>query len=128
MNRAARSSGTPPTPSKRCRTRHRWLPAMPNRTRQRSIDLSHALPPKCTAEWDSPTCLACTTGSNGSDSTGRSWVGQKRSGRRLRHFRAGPKLRDVSYKEIGRAHVELQSLMRISYAVFCLKKKQKEKH
>src|SRR3546814_4346517 len=25
--------------------------------------------------------------------------------------------------EIGRAHVELQSLMRISYAVFCLKKK-----
>src|SRR3546814_6815822 len=26
--------------------------------------------------------------------------------------------------EIGRAHAELQSLMRISYAVFCLKKKQ----
>src|SRR3546814_4248226 len=26
--------------------------------------------------------------------------------------------------EIGRAHVELQSLMRISYAVFCLKKKK----
>src|SRR3546814_5463199 len=26
-------------------------------------------------------------------------------------------------QEIGRAHVELQSLMRISYAVFCLKKK-----
>src|SRR3546814_6748320 len=26
-------------------------------------------------------------------------------------------------EEIGRAHVELQSLMRISYAVFCLKKK-----
>src|SRR3546814_7170574 len=25
--------------------------------------------------------------------------------------------------KIGRAHVELQSLMRISYAVFCLKKK-----
>src|SRR3546814_8239162 len=25
--------------------------------------------------------------------------------------------------EIGRAHVELQSLMRISYAVFCLQKK-----
>src|SRR3546814_9107319 len=25
--------------------------------------------------------------------------------------------------EIGRAHAELQSLMRISYAVFCLKKK-----
>src|SRR3546814_4081047 len=31
---------------------------------------------------------------------------------------------DTSSKliEIGRAHVELQSLMRISYAVFCLKK------
>src|SRR3546814_7454500 len=26
--------------------------------------------------------------------------------------------------EIGRAHVELQSLMRIAYAVFCLKKKK----
>src|SRR3546814_8083163 len=29
--------------------------------------------------------------------------------------------------EIGRAHVELQSLMRISYAVFCLKKTKKRK-
>src|SRR3546814_10784267 len=29
------------------------------------------------------------------------------------------------HPEIGRAHVELQSLMRISYAVFCLKKKKK---
>src|SRR3546814_5242621 len=27
-------------------------------------------------------------------------------------------------QEIGRAHAELQSLMRISYAVFCLKKKK----
>src|SRR3546814_6715711 len=31
----------------------------------------------------------------------------------------------ASKREIGRAHVELQSLMRISSAVFCLKKKQK---
>src|SRR3546814_3301679 len=30
--------------------------------------------------------------------------------------------------EIGRAHVELQSLMRISYAVFCLKKKSSTQH
>src|SRR3546814_7394980 len=30
--------------------------------------------------------------------------------------------------KIGRAHVELQSLMRISYAVFCLKKKNKTKN
>src|SRR3546814_5625911 len=29
--------------------------------------------------------------------------------------------------KIGRAHVELQSLMRISYAVFCLKKKKKNR-
>src|SRR3546814_2898296 len=29
-------------------------------------------------------------------------------------------------QEIGRAHVELQSLMRISYAVFCLKKKKEK--
>src|SRR3546814_9702377 len=28
----------------------------------------------------------------------------------------------VNWEKIGRAHVELQSLMRISYAVFCLKK------
>src|SRR3546814_4647066 len=28
----------------------------------------------------------------------------------------------LDVEEIGRAHVELQSLMRISYAVFCLKK------
>src|SRR3546814_3814641 len=31
----------------------------------------------------------------------------------------------ITDSEIGRAHAELQSLMRISYAVFCLKKKQK---
>src|SRR3546814_3463420 len=30
--------------------------------------------------------------------------------------------------QIGRAHVELQSLMRISYAVFCLNKKKHEKN
>src|SRR3546814_5961796 len=30
-------------------------------------------------------------------------------------------------QEIGRAHVELQSLMRISYAVFCLKKTKEKK-
>src|SRR3546814_6594943 len=30
-------------------------------------------------------------------------------------------------QQIGRAHVELQSLMRISYAVFCLKKKKQKK-
>src|SRR3546814_2729979 len=33
--------------------------------------------------------------------------------------------RDEMGGKIGRAHVELQSLMRISYAVFCLKKKKK---
>src|SRR3546814_10748962 len=32
-------------------------------------------------------------------------------------------LHHTAGREIGRAHVELQSLMRISYAVFCLKKK-----
>src|SRR3546814_4155082 len=31
-------------------------------------------------------------------------------------------------EQIGRAHSELQSLMRISYAVFCLKKKKTKKH
>src|SRR3546814_9648451 len=30
----------------------------------------------------------------------------------------------IETNKIGRAHVELQSLMRISYAVFCLKKKK----
>src|SRR3546814_6355512 len=33
-------------------------------------------------------------------------------------------LRTAYGTEIGRAHSELQSLMRISYAVFCLKKKK----
>src|SRR3546814_8678692 len=33
--------------------------------------------------------------------------------------------RERPRSEIGRAHSELQSLMRISYAVFCLKKKTK---
>src|SRR3546814_7579269 len=32
-------------------------------------------------------------------------------------------LQDAFDRQIGRAHAELQSLMRISYAVFCLKKK-----
>src|SRR3546814_3491950 len=32
----------------------------------------------------------------------------------------------ITRPEIGRAHVELQSLMRNSYAVFCLKKKNKK--
>src|SRR3546814_8098179 len=31
---------------------------------------------------------------------------------------------DIIELQVGRAHVELQSLMRISYAVFCLKKKK----
>src|SRR3546814_8357871 len=36
----------------------------------------------------------------------------------------------VFQQQIGRAHAELQSLIRISYAVFCLKKKKntKQKH
>src|SRR3546814_17343224 len=37
------------------------------------------------------------------------------------HPQRGASLRD----QIGRAHVELQSLMRISYAVFCLKKNKR---
>src|SRR3546814_7185970 len=39
--------------------------------------------------------------------------------------RMGVKFSDIVQKErieIGRAHAELQSLMRLSYAVFCLKK------
>src|SRR3546814_9144809 len=35
-------------------------------------------------------------------------------------------LRGSQTEQIGRAHSELQSLMRISYAVFCLKKNTKE--
>src|SRR3546814_10695087 len=40
----------------------------------------------------------------------------------LRQMREGEIHRQIG--EIGRAHVELQSLMRMSYAVFCLKKKK----
>src|SRR3546814_4123943 len=39
---------------------------------------------------------------------------------------AGESLHAAPPLEIGRAHSELQSLMRISYAVFCLKKKKKQ--
>src|SRR3546814_1151737 len=47
------------------------------------------------------------------------------------YFRDGERrviarLMDGEPKEIGRAPSELQSLMRISYAVFCLKKKTRE--
>src|SRR3546814_8942743 len=34
---------------------------------------------------------------------------------------------EIRMAEIGRAHAELQSLMRISYAVFCLKNKKQHK-
>src|SRR3546814_6951799 len=34
---------------------------------------------------------------------------------------------DRGVDKIGRAHVELQSLMRLSYAVFCLKKKREKR-
>src|SRR3546814_10066350 len=37
-------------------------------------------------------------------------------------------VREAGWAEIGRAHSELQSLMRISYAVFCLKKKTSHQH
>src|SRR3546814_7355465 len=37
-----------------------------------------------------------------------------------------PAVEPRTLAEIGRAHVELQSLMRTSYAVFCLKKKNKK--
>src|SRR3546814_3584389 len=40
------------------------------------------------------------------------------------HARLFTRLPSAASSEIGRAHVELQSLMRISYAVFCLKKKR----
>src|SRR3546814_4540043 len=44
-------------------------------------------------------------------------------------FHAGGALSDIYImRKIGRATSELQSLMRISYAVFCLKKKTHIKH
>src|SRR3546814_2664661 len=55
----------------------------------------------------------------------RRWVSGRSGYFEVKRFgQAGDMGRDV---EIGRAHSELQSLMRISYAVFCLKKK-KHKH
>src|SRR3546814_2041494 len=47
-------------------------------------------------------------------------------GRQAQHDRARPRVDVGGVAEIGRAHSELQSLMRISYAVFCLKKKNTE--
>src|SRR3546814_7978204 len=39
------------------------------------------------------------------------------------HLESVRRAMPVDFVEIGRAHVELQSLMRISYAVFCLTQK-----
>src|SRR3546814_5470108 len=50
------------------------------------------------------------------------WAGCGGGGRGLGRGARGVRRRR---REIGRAHSELQSLMRISYAVFCLKKKKK---
>src|SRR3546814_3755268 len=60
-------------------------------------------------------------------------LGQSRAALRL-HLGLMPRsldaigVKDVALftdrEQIGRAHAELQSLMRISYAVFCLKKKK----
>src|SRR3546814_2875498 len=49
----------------------------------------------------------------------------RRADHRRRHWRSYHGLRrGIEEDQIGRAHAELQSLMRISYAVFCLKKKK----
>src|SRR3546814_8592957 len=57
--------------------------------------------------------------------------GAPRMGRRVRPVRADPRQR-ARYRRAGQRSEEhtseLQSLMRISYAVFCLKKKKKLKH
>src|SRR3546814_2105096 len=50
-----------------------------------------------------------------------------RLGAALRGERGGLRLDDLA-QQIGRATSELQSLMRISYAVFCLKKKKVINH
>src|SRR3546814_10346243 len=57
-------------------------------------------------------------------------VGSRRAGNKWRLADSRPDFIAVGQPttEIGRAHVELQSLMRISYAVFCLKKKNKKKN
>src|SRR3546814_5147314 len=48
--------------------------------------------------------------------------------RHLGHFNSPP-LRETASDRRSEEHTsELQSLMRISYAVFCLKKKKKQKH
>src|SRR3546814_4912879 len=46
--------------------------------------------------------------------------------RAVGHLHLDQMIVGVRVFQIGRAHAELQSLMRISYAVFCLKKKKKK--
>src|SRR3546814_1916968 len=50
------------------------------------------------------------------------------SGRRCRGYRARLHLHECRARRSEEHTSELQSLMRISYAVFCLKKKKYEKH
>src|SRR3546814_1657344 len=56
------------------------------------------------------------------------WIGKPYEAIRVsREDRKSPEFLRLN-PEIGRAHVELQSLMRISYAVFCLKNKKKKQY
>src|SRR3546814_7103330 len=63
------------------------------------------------ADWGSHLQRMCSFWSSVALMTGR--------------YHGRPMEKHLPLPEIGRAHVELQSLMRISYAVFCLKKKKK---
>src|SRR3546814_4500154 len=51
-------------------------------------------------------------------------VAGRTGGTFITHGKVEHDLTKVVEVQIGRAHVELQSLMRISYAVFCLNKKK----
>src|SRR3546814_3756137 len=73
-------------------------------------------------EWELTTLYGvarAAVGLNRDHQTGWPGYGEHEGGDPVRALLSAA----LKARKIGRAHVELQSLMRISYAVFCLKKK-----
>src|SRR3546814_2900134 len=66
----------------------------------------------------------CSTGCCGKPIPG--WASRRRSSLRARNYRLTFPMPQTSFQRSEEHTSELQSLMRISYAVFCLKKKKQD--
>src|SRR3546814_6274002 len=92
-------------------------------------------PVRCSPLWKRPTRTKRRRGARGArpsfkdavarlaDALAATVKAQGKLAQARNRLEAAARRTDTRGWEIGRAHSELQSLMRISYAVFCLKKK-----